>query len=50
MDNLFFGKFVIYYGFPGIGKSITALHSLKYEINHENIKTLYIHCKQKKNK
>ena len=45
IDNLFFGKFVVYYGFPGIGKSITALHTLKYEINHENIKTLYIHCK-----
>ena len=41
----FFGKFLVYYGFPGIGKSITVLHVLKYEINHENIKTLYIHCK-----
>ena len=40
-----YGKFLVFYGFPGIGKSITALHVLKYEINHEKIKTLYIHCK-----
>ena len=44
-DPKFFGNFKIFYGFPGIGKSITALHVLKYEINHKDIKTLYIHCK-----
>ena len=44
-DPFFFGKILVYYGFPGIGKSITALHVLKYEIDHKAIKTLYIHCK-----
>ena len=41
----YFGEYHIFFGFPGIGKSITILHILKYEIDHEKIKTLYIHCK-----
>ena len=41
----YFGEYHIFYGLPGLGKSITALHILKYEIDHEKIKTLYINCK-----
>ena len=43
-DN-YFGQYLSFFGFPGIGKSITILHILKYEIEHDKIKTLYIHCK-----
>ena len=40
-----FGKKQIYFGFPGIGKSISIIEALKYSINHEFISTLYINCK-----
>ena len=40
-----FGKYLIFFGVQGIGKSITIIHTLKYEIDHNTIKTLYIHCK-----
>ena len=39
------GKYTIFYGEKGIGKSITLIHTLKYQINHSNCKTLYLHCK-----
>ena len=49
------GNYQIFYGEEGIGKSITLIYTLKYQINHSNCKTLYIHCKyltylEKKNK
>ena len=37
------GKYQIFYGEAGIGKSITLIHTLKYQINHSICKTLYIH-------
>ena len=40
-----FGKYSIFYSFPGIGKSIGAIYCLKYRIDHNKYKTLYIHCK-----
>lgn len=43
-DN-YFGQYLSFFGFPGVGKSITLLHILKYEIEHDKIKTFYIHCK-----
>ena len=40
-----FGKYMIFFGVQGIGKSLTIVHTLKYEIDHSQIKTFYIHCK-----
>ena len=40
-----FGKYFIFFGFPGIGKSIGVIYTLKYIIDHKEYKTLYIHCK-----
>ena len=39
------GNYQIFYGEEGIGKSVTLIHTLKYQINHSNCKTLYLHCK-----
>ena len=43
--NLIFGHLSIYYGLPGMGKSITLIQTFKYKYNHINIGTFYIHCK-----
>ena len=43
-DN-YFGKYLIFFGFRGIGKSITVNYTLKYKIDHTKFKTFYIHCK-----
>ena len=40
-----FGNYLIFFGFSGIGKSIGIIYALKYKINHDKFKTLYIHCK-----
>ena len=40
-----FGKFMIFFGNSGIGKSITIVHTLKYQLDHDKLGTLYIHCK-----
>jgi len=39
------GNHQIFYGEAGIGKSITLIHTLKYQINHRKYKTLYLNCK-----
>ena len=41
----YFGKYLIFYGIPDIGKSILVNYALKYKIDHNKIKTLYINCK-----
>ena len=41
----YFGNYLIFFGFPGIGKSITVNYTLKYKIDHTKFKTFYIHCK-----
>ena len=41
----YFGKYLIFFGFRGIGKSITVNYTLKYKIDHTKFKTFYIHCK-----
>ena len=35
----------IYYGSPGMGKSITLIKAFKYEYDHKKFGTLYINCK-----
>jgi len=35
----------LFFGNTGIGKSISVIHILKYEIEHNNYGTFYIHCK-----
>ena len=35
----------IYYGSPGMGKSITLIKAFKYEYDHQIFGTLYINCK-----
>jgi len=44
-SNNFLGKFKIYYGQSGMGKSITLIIAFKYNYNHDYFGTLYIHCK-----
>ena len=39
------GSLIIYYGLPGMGKSITLIKTFKYEYNHKIFGTLYINCK-----
>ena len=39
------GKLTIYYGLPGMGKSITLIKAFKYEYDHSKFGTLYINCK-----
>ena len=41
----YFGKYLIFYGLPGIGKSVLVNYVLKYKIDHSKFKTFYIHCK-----
>ena len=43
--NHYLGKFYIYYGQEGMGKSITLIKAFKYGYNHDEFGTLYIHCK-----
>jgi len=38
------GKNIKYYGFPGIGKSVTLIGAIKYNFNQSQLK-LYINCK-----
>ena len=38
-----------YFGFPGIGKSITIVRISKYLLNHDKYGTLYINCKSLNN-
>ena len=35
----------LFFGQTGIGKSISVIHILKYEIDHNTFGTFYIHCK-----
>ena len=35
----------LFYGNPGMGKSISLIYSLKYYCEHDRIGTFYIHCK-----
>ena len=41
----FIDKLAIFFGKPGIGKSITLIKIFKYLYNHEECGTLYINCK-----
>ena len=41
----FLGRFWIYYGLTGMGKSITLIKAFKYKYKHEYFGILYIHCK-----
>ena len=41
----YFGKYLIFYGLPGIDKYILVNYALKYKIDHNKIKTLCIYCK-----
>ena len=50
LDNLtcynnFLGFFTIFFGQEGMGKSITLIKAFKYNYNHNEFGTLYIHCK-----
>ena len=35
----------LFYGNPGMGKSITLIYTLKYAYNHDTTGSFYIHCK-----
>ena len=43
--NNYLGFFTIFFGQEGMGKSITLIKAFKYNYNHNEFGTLYIHCK-----
>ena len=49
IDNIIYitykNKPYLFYGIPGMGKSLTLIATLKYIHNHEEVGTFYIHCK-----
>ena len=44
-SDQYFGKHLVFFGFPGTGKSISLIHILKYEIDLNKTQTFYVHCK-----
>ena len=44
-DFQFRDRIIVFYGNPGMGKSVTLIGSLKYCYDHDKIGTFYIHCK-----
>ena len=45
MKSKYIDNIDLFFGEKGIGKSISVIHILKYEIEHNNYGTFYIHCK-----
>ena len=44
-DFQFRDRIIVFYGNPGMGKSVTLIGSLKYCYDHDKVGTFYIHCK-----